>query len=859
MLSSSPSFALAVRALPIAFSILLLVAVILNGFSPNDDPYRCKALLGDGIRNGSWLHHPDSNGDRKPFTNWQPDGCMLHKYTGDDIRQCMDGRRIVFSGDSTTRQVYWGMARLINHKKAQEAREDIEKHASHELTLDGIQMKMMWNPWFLTGELNPELTRELQLFTKEKHHPPPIKEQDGPALIMLGAGSWYALKYLERQSFSYFQEAFDNITDILHLEDLPTFGTGSMDPHDGVGNELFIAPVAPPFYESLPESRTRPEGIHEGEVEAIDKYLFDAEAQHNLRLLRAFPELSRNQPGAMVDLYDTGFHVIDSVAEIKANILLNLRCNAKLDRLSGYPYDRTCCSDYGSRSFAQIIVLGLTAFYTFACVVFEIIDIVNFTETPRRKWLNMKIGVFPMALLYCYVADRTDLFSKGMKEFVLLEFALLISVCAIIFAATMQKPRSRASRVVAADATPARPVKDDAGILSRAQTEEWKGWMQAVILIYHWTGASRNIPVYMFIRLLVAAYLFQTGYGHTIFFLAKKDFSLRRIATVLLRLNILSCALPYIMDTDYMFYYFAPLVSFWFIVVYATMGIGSKYNDDTYAVILKICGSLALVIVILKLTPIMEWAFIALDTIFRVKWDLHEWEFRVGLDSFIVYVGMLAGLAHQRIKRNSTWFTNYRNAIAPSVAMLLIYAVPCLILCDEKRKYTMIHAYLSFLPILVFVALRNATSHLRNTYSTAAAWLGRCSLETFILQYHIYLAGDTKGVLLFGFFKGDGSLLSDRWRDLVIIVPIFLWMSNLVSEASGAIVKLVMHKPEEAAYDEEDGLKIIEPAWGNYTIVDGHKLDRVNQVLRAGIKVVSDPRLRIASIFALMWLLNWLY
>ncbi|KAM6536385.1 hypothetical protein FALCPG4_002392 [Fusarium falciforme] len=856
MLSSSPSFALAIRALPIAFSVLLLVAVILNGFSPNDDPYRCKALLGDGIRNGSWLHHPDSNGDRKPFTNWQPDGCMLHRYTSDDIRRCMDGRHIIFSGDSTTRQVYWGMARLINRKKAVEAREHIEKHSSHELILDGIQMRMIWNPWFLTGELNPELTRELELFTKEKHHPPPIKEQKGPALVMLGAGSWYALVYTEKQSFAYFQEAFDNITDILHLEDLPTFGTRSMDPHDGVGNELFIAPVAPPFYESLPESRTRPEGIHEGEVETMDKYILDAEAQHNLRLLRAFPELSRNQPGAMVDLYDTGFHVIDSVAEIKANILLNLRCNAKLDKLSGYPYDRTCCGDYGSRSFAQIIVLGLTSFYTFACVVFEIMDIVNFAEAPRSQWLNMKIGVFTMALLYCHVADRTDLFSKGMKEIVPLEFALLVAVYAIIFVATIRRTKLR---VVAADATIARPINEDAGILSRDQTEEWKGWMQAAILIYHWTGASRNLPIYMFIRLLVAAYLFQTGYGHTIFFLAKKDFSLRRIFSVLLRLNILSCALPYIMDTDYMFYYFAPLVSFWFLVVCATMGISSRYNDNTYAVISKICGSLVLITAMLKFTPIMEWVFVALEIVFRIKWDLHEWEFRFSLDSFIVYVGMLAGLAHRRIERNSTWFTNYRNAIAPSLAILLICVVLCLIFCDEKRKYTTVHPYLSFLPVLAFVVLRNATSRLRNMYSTAAAWLGRCSLETFILQYHIYLAGDTKGVLLFGFFKGDGSLLLDRWRDLVIVMPIFLWMSNLVADASGTIVKLVMHKPEETSYDEEDELKIIEPTWGNYTLLDGHSLGCLNQMLGTAIKVAGGPRLRIASIAALMWLLNWLY
>ena len=159
--------------------------------------------------------------------------------------------------------------------------------------------------------------------------------------------------------------------------------------------------------------------------------------------------------------------------------------------------------------------------------------------------------------------------------------------------------------------------------------------MQLVILIYHISGASavsptllfylskdavlmtsfvsQCIPVYMHVRVLVAAYLFQTGYGHLSFFWLKADFGLYRVCQVrltlcppqcflqsvtvlvlqvLFRLNFLVLLLCVVMDRPYQFYYFVPLVTVWFVIIYCTLAmwpqiVQKKANSTSEC--LKVC------------------------------------------------------------------------------------------------------------------------------------------------------------------------------------------------------------------------------------------------------------------------------
>lgn len=97
----------------LAAAIGLLLTVAYRGLTDDSDPYRCAAAL----NTGRWIDPPNEDGHRRPFRQWQPDGCMMHQYTSEDVRLCMEGRHIVTAGDSTTRQVSYAFGRLVSRSR----------------------------------------------------------------------------------------------------------------------------------------------------------------------------------------------------------------------------------------------------------------------------------------------------------------------------------------------------------------------------------------------------------------------------------------------------------------------------------------------------------------------------------------------------------------------------------------------------------------------------------------------------------------------------------------------------------------------------------------------------------------------
>lgn len=413
--------------------------------------------------------------------------------------------------------------------------------------------------------------------------------------------------------------------------------------------------------------------------------------------------------------------------------------------------------------------------------------------------------IFGASTSIIYIADRTGLWLKEQKQFNPWTFGFLCVVSLTVGLATVRR------------------ADKDLGFLNRDQTDEWKGWMQGTsihllpthgpdrivpvgILIYHYLGASKISGIYNPIRVLVAAYLFMTGYGHTTFYLKKADFGYLRVVRVclvsgvevcthhcllqiLVRLNLLTLVLAYTMNTNYLSYYFAPLVSMWFLIIYLTLWIGSQLNDNTLFLVAKISLSMVAFAAFVNQTWLMEGLFEILERVFFIRWSAREWTFRVSLDQYIVYCGMFAALVaikvrDKRLTEHPLWPMFIRASIGTSVIALAWFM--CFELVQENKfAYNAWHPYISSLPILAFATLRNATPLLRSCSSRTFAFIGKCSLETFVIQYHLWLAADTKGILLL--------IPGTKWRtvNFVLSTLVFIYVSHQVAWATGEITSWI--------------------------------------------------------------------
>lgn len=244
--------------------------------------------------------------------------------------------------------------------------------------------------------------------------------------------------------------------------------------------------------------------------------------------------------------------------------------------------------------------------------------------------------------------------------------------------------------------------------------------------------------------------------GNFSFFWVKKDFSLYRVLKMLFRLNFLVVVTCLVVRNEYMLYYICPMHTFWFLSAYCFMRVLNSWNNDPKRMAVKFAVYFLIVFLLFDVPCVGETLFKPFGFILNYESSLHEWMFRAGLDHYATLLGMLCAYFHPNFERLMAYLdekpSKNRIAIRFGIAFLCFSAFAFwarYIFMLEKYDYNRLHPYLSFIPLLSFIFIRNMFPLFRKHYLYMFTWLGKITLETYISQLHVYLQGNAKFLIPF--------------------------------------------------------------------------------------------------------------
>ena len=345
-----------------------------------------------------------------------------------------------------------------------------------------------------------------------------------------------------------------------------------------------------------------------------------------------------------------------------------------------------------------------------------------------RAWAE-----FGLVLALFYFADRTGAIPDSEKSYDRdLFLALFAALAAYGWRTSLHKSKTHAP-------------------LNREQTEEWKGWMQVLFLLYHYFKASE---AYNAIRLFIAAYVWMTGFGNFSYYYVRKDFSAPRFWQMMWRLNFFVFFTCLVMRNDYTLYYICPMHTLFTLFVYFSLLAYKEHNDKNGVVAAKTLACVVFVYVLWEVPGVFGIVFKPFEFLLKytdpTKPDvdpMHEWFFRSGLDRYVWIYGMVCAYAHPRYEAFLKWVDEKPHA--PRIAIQSLMAGATLIVLYwyhehiyvlPKLEYNKVHPYTSWIPITCFIVLRNLTQTLRNFYVELFCVCGKITLETYISQFHIWLS-----------------------------------------------------------------------------------------------------------------------
>ncbi|XP_064556342.1 N-acetylneuraminate 9-O-acetyltransferase [Drosophila montana] len=698
-----------------------------------------------------------SKGRFKGDNEWQPYGCMMHKYSYTDTRRCLrylaffgNKNNFVFIGDRSVRLLYERFVEQLQlAQPGDELDDEYDNNGSARANVARFEDKKLdiLVQYIGASEVSPALIDRLYQLEQEKQ-----------------LSSVYVM------GLTYGAQLAGNVTDELLRQ-------------YSVNLTLLVAP----FHRLVAQSsrvlwkladRVDEEKlpsawklVHNDDIDRLNNVARNVFRYTDARVWESAWHIANGLLDNAIDGHRLSAHG----QRLEVQLLWNMYCNDQMNYNDG-----TCCSSAEPYTSLQIVAYALfgvcIALVGGMCLRRWLLHLRGHTlYVPLQQQQHqhsshshhpanalavlitdygtplVALSLLGLIMAYFYLCDRTNFFMKENKYYS--EFSFWIPVAYVFALGLFFTEESRFTKV-----------------LNRQQTDELRGWILLVVLIYYMTGAQRILPIHMHIKLLISGYFFLTGYAHFthIWLTGGSGSMFVRFFQAMFRLNFLSILLCFCMNRPYQFYYFVPLLSFWLCVIYFVLSLPPRITSASvdanplhYLYLVSKCiGCLGVITVLFMSEVFFERIFVTRPwkaLFVTTDDDIHEWWHQWKLDRYTVTYGMIYAACFHIAQKYSVFDDNnhgnlFSRRTSISVTLLALLGVGIYtafsLLCRNVQNCEEIHSYILFIPIIGYVVLRNISGILRTRYSSFFAWFGRISLELFVCQYHIWLAADRHGVLV---------------------------------------------------------------------------------------------------------------
>ena len=423
-------------------------------------------------------------------------------------------------------------------------------------------------------------------------------------------------------------------------------------------------------------------------------------------------------------------------------------------------------------SMASAMLFGTTIFATTALAVRSYLagyhkKLFDAASHPKSSPLDVRSlesvytllfhsSVLGLILLYAYVCEYHPPHPHADKNYDSDIFFFLTFLLFVVSAFTWKKHVPDESQNIVGIVGIVAPSNDKTEVLNRSQTEEWKGWMQFMFLLYHYYHAE---DVYNSIRIMITCYVWMTGFGNFSFFYLKADYSLVRVLQMLWRLNFLVLFLCLTQGTTFILYYICLLHTYYFFMVYIVMRVGNAHNYTKWWVRIKLAVLGVFIYLVwdcdLGLFKAIHYPFFGeTPTMGATGGAMWEWYFRSSLDHWSTYLGMIFALnfpVTSLFFRKLEALSPFRHFLAKGLMGVgLLVTLFCWVsgpFMQGKLDYNQTNAYYGIIPVTAYIYFRNLTPSLRNHSLDLLHQIGKTTLETYLMQHHIWLTSDAKSLL----------------------------------------------------------------------------------------------------------------